>query len=1020
MKNTSIKKMILKGLGVACGACLLLGAWSFSVDKTYTFADAELASVYDLGEVVEFPDVKVSDGEKQYDTETVLYYPDGTVKQTRAAKLTVSGEYTLEYRAFVGGKTLKETYTFKAYAPLYETTSTAVTAIYKTDDSAYNTGLQGLDVSLPDGVSFQYNKPINLYELGNKPIIEMTMFPKKQGTRDINAVTVTLTDVYDPNNTVIVFMGTADPGNYAPYQGSSFRQGATMYFVGTSAVELYAYRRTADSYLSPEDMKRYGFESSFSFSALSSDNKSEPVSYIGKEFLTFSMDLENKQIYAPLSRGQGGGISLVTDLSNDSVYSNAWEGFTTGEVYVTITCGEYDSNNAAHLFITKIGEEDLTQTHFEGGTLPKIYFDTEAYEEDALPDGTVNKTYPVFTATAYDYYNGGRTILPRVFFNYKSSTRVEYPVSNGKFLPDREGEYTFVYEVDDSCGHKVEKTLTIEVTNADSSITSILPSQITTETLAGKPFEVVKPQFWGGSGDIQETVTAICNGVSYPVENYTFVPKQIGTYTIRYNYVDYIGNEKMLEYDVQVANNPNPVAESEIQLPKYLIEGRKIELPDCTFVSYNAMPSKTVDYKLSVIDGDGRHDLTKNVYTVKADAEGYVTFIYSAQSDSGVGYLPEIKVPVRNVMSGEMLDFTKYFIADDTVTMTVEEINMEFSATDDGKVSFVNPIIAEYFTTTMKIIPEQNQFGALKFYFKDSIDEEICLELELRHHSDANESIKTYLNGIAIAKTPLATFINGKPLTVTYSSGELGFGKNLMFKPKYDVNGNRFNDFPSGKIDFSFEFFDVYGESKVELSKINNQNFNNIMTSDITGPELIANGVFTLVQPLNTEITIYDVFVSDMLDTYTISNVSVRQGKEYVTATDGTLLKQAPNKEYKIKLAVYGTYNITYTAFDGAGNSTQLIKNIVVYDLTPPNIEVSGEMQTSARVGDTIKLPDASATDNVSQNVEVEIYVVDPNYRTVAYERGMEYERYGTYVIRFVAFDEEGNMAVYDYRVKVS
>jgi len=97
-----------------------------------------------------------------------------------------------------------------------------------------------------------------------------------------------------------------------------------------------------------------------------------------------------------------------------------------------------------------------------------------------------------------------------------------------------------------------------------------------------------------------------------------------------------------------------------------------------------------------------------------------------------------------------------------------------------------------------------------------------------------------------------------------------------------------------------------------------------------------------------------------------------------------------------------GTYTITYTAIDKAGNSSRkqrAIRVVLPPDTTPPVITLNGDANLTLNVGDTYTELGATATDDRDGNVAVDINgTVDTNQT-------------GNYTVTYTATDKAGNEA---------
>ena len=96
------------------------------------------------------------------------------------------------------------------------------------------------------------------------------------------------------------------------------------------------------------------------------------------------------------------------------------------------------------MIFTEIGGAELKGTEDKEG--PEITVDFGEYEENNLPEAFKGEEYPVFDFTAYDYFTEVKSTSVKVFYDYNSSARKEVTIKNGKFVPDRTGQYTIEYD----------------------------------------------------------------------------------------------------------------------------------------------------------------------------------------------------------------------------------------------------------------------------------------------------------------------------------------------------------------------------------------------------------------------------------------------------------------------------------------------------------------------------------------------------------------------------------------------
>jgi hypothetical protein len=100
-----------------------------------------------------------------------------------------------------------------------------------------------------------------------------------------------------------------------------------------------------------------------------------------------------------------------------------------------------------------------------------------------------------------------------------------------------------------------------------------------------------------------------------------------------------------------------------------------------------------------------------------------------------------------------------------------------------------------------------------------------------------------------------------------------------------------------------------------------------------------------------------------------------------------------------VNTAVPGSYTITYSATDAAGNTATATRTVNVVDITAPVITVSGDNPLYLPVGTTFNEPGVSALDAIDGSVPVS---TTGSVNTAAR---------GTYILTYTATDSAGNIA---------
>jgi hypothetical protein len=145
------------------------------------------------------------------------------------------------------------------------------------------------------------------------------------------------------------------------------------------------------------------------------------------------------------------------------------------------------------------------------------------------------------------------------------------------------------------------------------------------------------------------------------------------------------------------------------------------------------------------------------------------------------------------------------------------------------------------------------------------------------------------------------------------------------------------------------------------------------------------------------------------------STVTINKGSTYAdagaTATDShSGINGSVTSTGSVNPNIVGTYTITYTVSDNAGNAaTSVTRTINVIDVLAPVITLNGSNPTNINVNSTYADAGATATDDVDGNVTSRIVVTGTVNPSVA----------GTYTITYTVKDNANNTATKTRTVKV-
>ena len=830
--------------------------------------------------------------------------------------------------------------------------------------------------------SFDYNGVIDLKKLGKTvPVISFTTNNAYGG--NISVVEVTLTDVYDAKKAVTVrFAKNSDmTATSLGYDNTLVR--ASFGSVSTAFNNYYPLKTDAVAW----DTTFYGFWRSEAH--VNPDKKYSPAQ--ATYTMNFSFDYETNEIYSygNFSRigrpdGNESGVKQwkIAELSSPSL-PVAFEGFTTGEVYLSfkVTSGRGD-----------IVIDTLGGINYGSVTARDYATDTDVLIKnfDGSIPAIVGKNYPVPNAESKFISNFTRKV---VFGGEETILTGDY------FVPEKEGRYTLVYSGVNPFGVAIEKRVEFEC------LKSAIPIEITYDdgeaARYGEAYEIKAPTISGGHGKVVYEIFA--NGESVSALDKIIVS---GDETeIKIVARDELGNTA--EKIFKIATEGDAVSFT-VDFPRTAIRGESFEFPKAT-VKYLAT-GEILPYEIFV-NGVKAED-----GFVMPDAKSVTVEYRTAKGN---------KEFVLNLKSAEVRTGGDAFIFEG-----------EASTTDEGtrvKVTKDSPVISLPYKLSPNglyfefiVLAEKLDFGAVSF----KITGENGVSVKLTVADIEKDSAKLLVNG-----EDAAVRIEKRKQTFSSSASEEFAGKDyyafsVLYEDFYkatlsgsaiqkyiekDERGVKFSGFNCGVYaDIILENVSA-GGAEIVITKISNQLFysSSFDYGDVVGPALFSK---------NFRLGNANVGKNYKLDVSGLSAFDVITGKASVTVTltspsgvkiyENTAAATAP----ETVLTEIGVYLLKITAKDGGNVVTNANYRFSVEDGSAPEIIVSEELAKTAKVGDKIKLPAASCTDETAATVRV--FVTRPDGKVEIIEGGAsfaatEYEikRAGTYRITYVAEDEYGNVS---------
>lgn len=981
------------------------------------------------GSRYKLPDATFKMNGVEVKADKTVTFPSGAVYAANYIDLKEYGYYTITYTAAIGENEYTEEITFKSVTTPMDTVSGNVAlevGEYRRAGSVKK-GLVVTESSGQGGVTFKYPIDVTNAKKGDT-LVDVAAFPFNIGVRDYNQLFIDFTDVNDPDNVVsirVVQPGWMDKTRNECYAKASH---SGLEYVGVFSEEKNGVHRGDNNW------GYYMLHSFYGNDTVGLDDSSIKV----------SMDYERKRLYIDTNYSQycDGmiGDGAMIDLTSLSYFTKEWKGFSEGKCYISVRTGNLMSSEGRYI-ISSIGGYDLTEDYLDY-TAPEITVNYNGYEGN-IPNGVRNREYPVFTASAKNIFGENVPVTTRVFFKYGLAGEIEMDVKNGAFVPQVNGEYRVEYTAKDGLNQISSKWYFVKVGDKIGTLTA--SANAAEAGVAGKFVKIRDYTASGAYGKTEITgvsVTEKATGAAVSVKDGAFFAEKAVTYVVSYTVKDFLGYTAEVGYEEEVAASGKPVFSGDVSLRPVYEAGKTYALPEITAHTYGVSGPEAVDVSVSVRYADGTEEAIAdiNAFNPVVTHGNSFTVTYSAAKDGSEGKVSATAYVADTAQQSELV-ISNYF-AKENVEFTADKKNTTVKVIDASKPAefvFARPVFVNSFGLRFNVIQSANNFNACKITLTDAQDASVKVTFKI---VKAGTTSKMYINGSSSYLTMEGSFWG--------SDAELGSTYDMQINYKNstrqifdatqnsiggiskDLAGNAFTGFPSGEAYVGFEFIDVSAgkDAAITLISINNQTINNVKV-DVGAPELVINGACGGIVEKGSTAVIPSAYAKDILSevkSVTVTMTNAAGG--FVTATDGTVLNAADaSKEYTVTFNDYGRYVLKYIATDMSGNvagGDADAKLFYVFKNEPPKYSINGTVATTAKVGDTVTLPELTSED---ENVTYSIIVYDPVYAfTLVYnhakkesypEKKYTFTMKGEYKVRYYVHDGFYNTEIKEFIVNV-
>lgn len=984
-----------------------LGGENISAQMYQAQTAEEIKGTYLRGEEFVVPSAEiVYENQNIPADEHKVVFPKGNIYSRDSFLLTEAGIYTINYYAVTGGKKIKAEKQFKVVDTAYSVGSDFSSVKYVDTLPGSRAEQSGLSLSLVSGDTFTFNKPIDISNSDlSTPLIKM--YPYSFSTVDgvvqkmeVSNIIVRLTDCYDDSNYVeiLFYMTPASIGYYRAGASNQISSGLGDYSGSRANIIIGSGRR--EVFIDGVRHCAFYNEAGATAGRKTSDEH-------GK---TYYYDYASQEIWA-----QDRSKIIVTDLNSPDVYdNNLYEGFTTGEVYLSIYATEYMSDvmrvDIAEIY--KHSGEELNLTTFEDKTKPNIEVDFD-YGGDIYI--AKNEPFEIFDAKVFDVNLLGE-LKTAVYYNYGTENQTQVGIYNGTFIPNRAGNYTIVYSAKDGNGNPSYYTVTLTSIECDNDVSIAFSTTKLTSLPAGK--EVVLPEYSATSinGAVEVKITAVIGDTETEINSQTrsFIPMAIGTCRITYTYGDGI---KTYTYSYEIDAQPSDGIQIETPvLPDYFIKGMKYTLNEVKAYTFAEGAVKTIATQ-SYVSEDGGAYKGVDLAEYKVQAQNSVNFKFVHQTAE---YITQERTVV-DVGYGNSLKMQNYFAGDFVKTADGEGVYYASNVqSGDNTLEYINAVSLSLFEFSFVVDKEYANFDSVSIKLIDYYDRTNFVTLT---YVNKGNSTAVRLNDGA--ELPISQAFAGNIRSIWYAGSQKAFSE--------ERGGTLYwtNTFSSDLILLQVTLEGISGQSKINIKKVNNQPMSNL-ARDYINPTIIVKNEYGGIRSFGDEVILYAAQVSDELSPFVVNNLTFRvqrPDKGYAVSTDGITLDDNcnPLREYRLKLTEYGEYTVAYIYMDQNNRPYNINYKITVADREPPVLTpdkgYNEDTVLEHKRGDKITIAGYTAEDNMtaSESLFVKTLVLHPN-NNLSYlgeEKSFIANLTGDYKVYYYCYDEQGNYTIRYYTIRV-
>ena len=1046
LRNKLITVLAVMSCVFLMGALMMVGRNAIANEPELDCGqDLALEQSYELGDTLAVPEGSiVVDGNSYAATTVYLYTPSGKLLSVAGSSFCFDeiGSYTLVYVADVSGKQVSVEKKVDVLNTSYSATDLTKTENLETLSVIKNAEQSGIKVSIPYMDTFKWSTPVNLAKTGlETPLLSFLPYQYSREKVGADGITpnqateifVRLTDAYNPNVYVDIRMeyeknGT-DANQMPAYSAGAVRQqiramstnlgrdsrDGKIMFVGPDRYFVTYQERGGYPYLG-------GIVENSSLINLFYDVKTNQV-YVGEE------------VIGP----DGYQVKLINDIDAPEIYGeNAFAGFTTGEVYVSIYGKRFvNSDLRLDLEIASIGEqvgEELFDKTAGDTTAPNLKVDLSLDQEDNGLFIAKGSEVRILDADVKDVNFTGNKFNIKVNYN----DVVDVTVTDGKFLAKDIGKYTITYTAEDDFGNVSEKVVVYNCVDRSENAGKLIEFSVDDYAgvkKAGEEITLPEVSLYSPNKYVDLKVYAYfgedtANKIAIDNETRKLKIENVGKYTIVYEYSDIFESGVATREFVTEAGDRIELLNA--ALPKFMIKGSRYTL-DKVFARTYVNETPTLNEVSYEIKEDGGEYKPVEYADYQVVANETVQFRYTYGSE--VRESEVIKVTDVSFTSG--IETQKYFQGEvEAESYEKDKTRFAFIANKESgnaQFDFINVLTLKNFELGFEIDNDMRNFKGLEIEVTDYLNRDN--KVTVRYADSGSGTSFQVVGGLTVLATRA---FSGTKFALSYSNTRKAFEDSTL-----SASSSWASNFESDRILVKITITDITGRAGIVINSIGGNNINTTK-GDSVAPILSYADAFKGNQSVGTKITIGKATATDVLspawygaDGSGINVIVEKQTEEEsfpMVSDDGIELAfVTATRDYELTLTEIGEYLITYLYQDqnyvqGLGSYT-----VNIVDEVKPEITIAGGYNEftvlEAEIGDIITAADYELSDNndLEEEMVISVVVIDPFYTMYdLVDNNIEYddmkftiEYRGEYIIYYYAEDTSGNVATASYRIFV-